>query len=102
MFQFVPDWITYDALDEQNDGGSSSEFGNSIIDDIVSTVGELPIDFVVQVFQTGEQYKIIIANSNKFSSGMIEDFKNTYCSILSNIIHRDRTSDLGSTLKDDK
>ena len=102
VFQFVPDWITYDALDEQNDGGSSSEFGNSIIDDIVSTVGELPIDFVVQVFQTGEQYKIIIANSNKFSSGMIEDFKNTYCSILSNIIHRDRTSDLGSTLKDDK
>ncbi len=102
IFQFVPDWISYDIIKEQNEEDSSSNLSNGVLDDIVSIVGELPIDFVVQIFQNGERYSMMIANSNKFSNKMIVDFKNIYCTILANIVHQDMTSDLSSTLKDEE
>ena len=56
-------------------------------------------EFFVQIYQNGENYRTLFANSNKYSDKMIEDFKNTFISILSNIINADISSDLDSTLK---
>ena len=100
IFQYVPEWINYDGFNDQDDEGLSSEFGGNVLNDIIENIEELPIDFVVQIFQKGETYSIMIANSNKFSKAMIEDFKVTFESILSNIIHMGVESDLISILKD--
>ena len=101
VFQYVPEWINYDGFKEQDDEGLSSEFGSDVLSDIVENIDELPIDFVVQIFQNGENYSIMIANSNKFSKEMIEDFTVTFESILSNMIHMDLESDLSGILKDE-
>ncbi len=100
IFQYVPEWINYDGFNEQDDEGLSSEFVEDVLSDIIENIEELPIDFVVQIFQKGETYSIMIANSNKFSKAMIEDFRVTFESILSNIIHMGVESDLSSILKD--
>ena len=101
VFQYVPEWINYDGFKQQDDEGLSSEFGSDVLSDIVENIEELPIDFVVQIFQNGENYSIMIANSNKFSKEMIEDFTVTFESILSNIIHMGMESDLSSILKEE-
>ncbi|WP_407422907.1 amino acid adenylation domain-containing protein [Methanobrevibacter sp.] len=95
LFQFVPNWIADDFDVEDIDDIDTEEIMNYILD----SYGDYITEFFVQIYQNGENYRILITNSNKFSNKLIEDFKDTYISILSNIINTDINSNLNSTLK---
>ena len=99
VFQFVPDWIDYEGLKEQDNSILSSEFGENIFNDFVNGVDKLPIDFIVQILQNGDNYSLMVVNTNNFSDNMINDFSDTFQSILSNIIEADMTADLNSIFK---
>ncbi len=58
-------------------------------------------DLFVQVTQNGDDYNLLIVHSKKYSDKMINDFKDIYKSILSNIINMDMWSDLSNILKED-
>ena len=72
LFQYVPNWIT---------------------DDFTEGIAE------IESINSEEIYKLFITHSNRFSDKMVEDFKNMYMTILSNIINADTSSDLKDTLK---
>ncbi|MBQ2831509.1 non-ribosomal peptide synthetase [Methanobrevibacter sp.] len=95
-FQFVPNWIAddFDSFENIDDMGAG-EIINQVLNDFNDFVTEL----FVQVHQNGDDYRLIISHSNKYSQKMINDFKDTYTSILSNIINASMSSDLSSTLK---
>ena len=99
LFQYVPDSIVYDGFNDGDDSIFSSEIIDDIINDLLTSLDDLIAEFIVQLFQKGENYSLMIVNSNNYSDKMIKDFKNTYESVLSNIISTDMSSDLRSTLK---
>ena len=96
MFQFIPNWIAGDWEYVENIEGIDVE---KIDIQILNNYNDYLTDFFVQIYQFGENYRIIISNSNKYSDKMIEDFKNIFISILSNIINLEMGSDLTDTLK---
>ena len=96
FFQFVPDWLDYEGIKQQDSNVLSSEFSENMFNDFVEGVDELPIDFVVQLIQNDDNYSLMIANSNNFSDKRIDEFNHTFESILSNIISADLSSDLNS------
>lgn len=95
LFQFVPNWIAddYDILENSDDTGTE------IVNHVLNDFNDFLAEFFVQVYQNGDDYRLIISHSNKYSQKMISDFKNTYTSILSNIINASLSSDLSTTLK---
>ena len=66
---------------------------------VLNSYSDYLTEFFVQIYQNGDDYRLIITNSNKYSNKLIEDFKDTYISILSNIINMDIDSNLNTTLK---
>ena len=99
IFQYVPEWISYDVVDNENIGLFSSEGTGDIINDLLGNTDNLIAEFIVQMFQKGEDYSLMFVYSNDHSYKMVEDFAETYNQILSNIINADMTSDLSSILK---
>ena len=96
LFQFIPNWIA----DDFNNVGSNDDIDSEeIMNQILNTYSDNLTEFLVQIFQNGDNYRLIIINSNKYSNNLIEDFKDTYISILSNIINTDIYSNLNTTLK---
>ena len=96
MFQFVPNWIADDIGSvETIEGINVEEISNKIL----NNYSDFLADLFVQIYQYGENYRIIISNSNKYSDKMINDFKDTYMSVLSKIIHSEMSSDLSDILK---
>ena len=96
LFQFVPNWIA----DDFNNVEGIDDFGSEeIMNHVLNFHGDQITEFFVQIYQNGENYRLIITNSNKFSNKLIEDFKDTYILILSNIINTDIYSNLNNTLK---
>ena len=93
LFQFVPNWIADDYIDMGD--FASEEITNLVLDKFNDFLSE----FFVQIYQNGDDYRIIFTKSNKYSNDMIRDFKDIYISVLSNIIDADMFSDLNSTLK---
>ena len=96
MFQFMPNWIADDMGHVGNIEGIDV---GKIDNQILSNFSDYLADLFVQIFQFGENYKITISHSNKYSDKMIEDFKNMFMSILSGIIKLDMGSDITDTLK---
>ena len=96
LFQFVPNWI---ADDFNNVEGIDDIGSEEIMNHILNSHGDQITEFFVQIYQNGENYRLIITNSNKYSNNLIEDFKETYTSILSNIINANLHSNLNTTLK---
>ena len=96
LFQFVPNWI---ADDFNNVEGIDDIGSEEIMNHILNFHGDQITEFFVQIYQNGENYRLIITNSNKYSNNLIEDFKETYTSILSNIINANLHSNLNTTLK---
>jgi hypothetical protein len=96
LFQFVPNWIADDFITEINniDGINSEEISNYVLNNFSDYLTE----FLVQVYQNGEDYTLFITHSRKYSDKLVEDFKNMYMAILSNIINADMSSDLSDTL----
>ena len=99
IFQYVPEWISYDIVDNENIGFFSSEGTGDIINDLLGSTDNLIAEFIVQMFQKGEDYSLMFVYSNEHSYKMVEDFADTYNRILSNIINADMSSDLSSILK---
>jgi hypothetical protein len=93
LFQLVPNWIA-DDFSEIKDNEAKE-----IINHVLSRYTDYLTEFFVQIYQNGDDYKLLITHSNKFSENMVKDFKDAYMSILSNIINSDLSSDLSSTLK---
>ena len=95
-FQFVPNWIAddFDSFENIDDMGAGE-----IINQILNDSNDFVTGLFVQVHQNGDDYRLIISHSNKYSQKMINDFKDTYTSILSNIINASMSSNLSSTLK---
>ena len=96
LFQFVPNWI---ADDFNNVEGIEDIDSEEIVNNILNSYGDNITEFFVEIYQYDENYRLIITNSNKYSNKLIEDFKDTYISILSNIINTDIYSNLNTTLK---
>ena len=95
----MPEWISYDVVDNENIGLFSSEGTGDIINDLLGNTDNLIAEFIVQMFQKGEDYSLMFVYSNDHSYKMVEDFAETYNQILSNIINADMTSYLSSILK---
>ena len=100
IFQYVPDWIAYDGIkeDEKNEL-LSSEISDNVIDSLLGDKDDLIAKFIVQIFQTDENYTMLIVNSNNYSDGMIKDFVDTFNLILSEIIHKESFSNISSVFK---
>ena len=93
LFQFVPNWIADDFINVDDiDSGE-------IMNHVLNSYSDYLTEFFVQIYQNGDDYRLIITNSNKYSNKLIEDFKDTYISILLNIINTDLDSNLNATLK---
>lgn len=99
IFQFIPDWVTYDFIEDENTNLLASEFMGSYINSLLEDIDDLILEFLVQIIKKDEKYSIMIINSHKYSDEMVKDFKNTYERILSNIINADSSSDLNSIIK---
>ena len=97
LFQYVPNLISEDFVEDnvEIENINSEEIYNYIL----SKFSDYLTEFFVQVYQIGDDYKLFITHSNKFSDKLVEDFKNMYITILSNIINADISSDLSDTLK---
>jgi amino acid adenylation domain-containing protein len=95
LFQFVPNWIA----DDFNNVESIEDIGSEeIMNNILNSYGDNITEFFVEIYQYGENYRLLITNSNKYSNKLIEDFKDAYISILLNIINTDLDSNLNATL----
>ena len=93
LFQFVPNWIADDFINVDDiDSGE-------IMNHVLNSYSDYLTEFFVQVYQIGDDYKLFITHSNKFSDKLVEDFKNMYITILSNIINSDISANLSDTLK---
>ena len=96
LFQFLPDWINADLF--HNNDIQSLDIVNDIFEDYNDGIA----DFFVQIFQTGEEYSIVFFNSSKYSKELCLEFKDTFISVVSNIIHMDFQSNLSTILKEGK
>ena len=96
MFQFMPNWIADDMGYVGNIEGIDV---GKIDNQILNNYSDYLADLFVQIYQNGEDYRIIISNSKKYSDKMIRDFKNMFMSILSSIIKLYMGSDITDTLK---
>ena len=70
-----------------------------IMNYVLNNFSDYLTEFFVQVYQNGDDYTLFITHSNKYSDKLVEDFKDMYITILSNIINADISSDLSDTLK---
>jgi thiamine monophosphate kinase len=89
----VPNWIADDFSEIEDDEA------NEIFNQVLNSYSDYLTDFFVQIYQNGEDYKLVITHTKKYSESMVNDFKDTYMTILSNIINTDMSLDLSSTLK---
>ena len=97
LFQFAPNWVADDFAEDiaEIEDINSEEIYNYVLNEFSDFLTE----FFVQVYQSGDDYMLFITHSNKFSNKLVEDFKNMYLLILSNIINSDMSSALSDTLK---
>ena len=99
IFQYVPDWVSYDGIN-YNDEMLSTNLVDDILDEILEKQNDLMANFIVQVFQKGENFSMMIVNSNNYSNEMIQKFKNTFELILSNIINGNMSSKLENLINE--
>ena len=97
LFQFVPNWIA-DEFTEDVDSIEDID-SEEIMNYVLNNFSDYLTEFFVQVYQNGDDYTLFITHSRKYSDKMVEDFKDMYITILSNIINADISSDLSDTLK---
>ena len=97
LFQYVPNWVADDFTGDnvKIENIDSEEINKYILNNFSDYLTE----FFVQVYQIEDDYKLFITHSNKYSDELVEDFKNMYITILSNIINSDISANLSDTLK---
>ncbi len=85
---------TKDIADDFDVLDNSDDMGSEIINQILNDSNDFVTEFFVQLYQNGDDYSLTISHSNRYSERMINDFKDTYISVLSNIITVDLYSNL--------
>ena len=101
IFQYVPKWISYDVIDDENIGINSSEGTGELINDLLESTDKLIAEFIVQMLENDENYSLMFVYSNEYSDKMVKDFADTYNLVLSNILNADMSSKLSSISKKD-
>ena len=96
LFQFLPDWVNTDIFSEEEDLPTLD-----IVNDIIKDYNDAIADFFVQIYQIDGEYIFTFFNSNKFSEELCTEFKDTFISVLNNIIHMNPKSNLSTVLKED-
>ncbi|WP_296887371.1 non-ribosomal peptide synthetase [uncultured Methanobrevibacter sp.] len=96
LFHFVPNWIADDFTEDiiEIEDINSEEITNYILNEYSDFLTE----FFVEIYENGDDYTLFIVYSKKYSDEMVEDFKDMYITILSNIINEDLSSNLSDTL----
>ena len=94
LFQYVPNWI----VDEFNDIEDISV--EEITNEVLEAYGDFLTELLFQVFQQGDDYNLVIVNSNKYSHELIDGLIDTFQTVLSNIIHSDMSLNLSEILDD--
>ena len=82
IFQFKPDWFKNNAVNQSTD----------IVDigSLIHDMSDLISDFVCEVIQMGDDYRLRITYSDKYSEAMIKCFSQVFNLVLSQIlIHND-------------
>ena len=97
LFQFVPNWIADEFIEDVN--SIKDMDSEEIMNYVLNNFSDYLTEFFVQVYQNGDDYTLFITHSKKYSDKLVEDFKNMFISILSNIINADISSDLSDILK---
>jgi hypothetical protein len=97
LFQYVPNWIADEFIEDVN--SIKDMDSEEIMNYVLNNFSDYLTEFFVQVYQNGDDYTLFITHSKKYSDKLVEDFKNMFMSILSNIISADMSSDLSDTLK---
>ena len=97
LFQYVPNWIADEFIEDVN--SIKDMDSEEIMNYVLNNFSDYLTEFFVQVYQNGDDYTLFITHSNKYSDKLVEDFKDMYITILSNIINADISSDLSDTLK---
>ena len=78
IFQFKPDWFKNNYVNQSTDIVD--------IDSLIQDMSDLISDFVCEVIQMGDDYRLRITYSNKYSEAMIKRFSQVFNLILSQII----------------
>ena len=94
LFQFLPDWISYD---HDYDSLESGDVENSLI----SGMNDLITDFSANIIQKGENYSLNIIYSDKYSRDFAKHFSKSYKLILHNIFDANDLSEINYTTLDD-
>ena len=97
LFQYVPNWIADEFIEDVN--SIKDMDSEEIMNYVLNNFSDYLTEFFVQVYQNGDDYTLFITHSKKYSDKLVEDFKDMYITILSNIINADISSDLSDTLK---
>ena len=92
-------WAMSQTLFVEDVNGIKDIDSEEIMNYILNNFSDYLTEFLVQIYQNDDDYTLYITHSNKYSEKRVEDFKNMFISILSNIIHADISSDLSDTLK---
>ncbi|WP_405290050.1 D-alanine--poly(phosphoribitol) ligase subunit DltA [Methanobrevibacter sp.] len=97
IFQYVPDWVAEDFTKDmvEIENIKPEEIYNYLLNQFSDSITE----FFFEVYQSGDDYALIITHSNRYSDKMVEDFKNMYISVLYNIINSDVSSNLSNLLR---
>ena len=93
LFQLVPNWI---ADDFHNAGDGLAE---EILDEVLERFSDNLAKLFVQIYQNGDEYRLILTHSNRYSERLMDDFRDAYISILSGIIGANPTSSLSDIPK---
>ena len=97
LFQYVPNWIADEFIE---DVVSIKDMDSEeIMNYVLNNFSDYLTEFFFQIYQNGDDYTLFITHSKKYSDKLVEDLKNMFMSILSNIINADISSDLCDTLK---
>jgi hypothetical protein len=96
LFQYVPNWIADEFIE---DVVSIKDMDSEeIMNYVLNNFSDYLTEFFFQIYQNGDDYTLFITHSKKYSDKLVEDLKNMFMSILSNIINADISSNLSDTL----
>ncbi|WP_407432460.1 amino acid adenylation domain-containing protein, partial [Methanobrevibacter sp.] len=92
LFQFIPDWI-------KNPESSDSADVNKL--EVSSEMNDFIADFEVNVIQKGKKYSLIINHSDKYASGFVSRFMESYKLILQDMLTVVKLSDINYIVAED-
>ncbi|WP_461463878.1 amino acid adenylation domain-containing protein, partial [Methanobrevibacter sp.] len=94
LFQFLPDWVM-----DTND--SEWNMVNNDVDDLLDNMGDLIADLSVEVIRRSNNYFLGVVYSDKYSSGFIDRFVQSYKFVLNDMLRVNTLRDISYVSSDD-